>query len=173
MWYRAAERTDEQDAPETNLARQLENSVTKGPPVQMWLLAQEKSKAGGFMAVESIARHVEGHDATVLDLDVGAEQCVQFHRAGEVQQVEWFGVDFREGTGAEEVHQTADGSGGDVAAVHPAAKGQDQGGPVERGAVVELEDCGTLALGHNWIVPTATPRQEEVVCRTSDRFDQF
>ncbi len=155
MRHRPAEGADEQDAADVGPAGELQHAVAELPPAEVRLLADEEEKVGRRATVERVGRHVEGGDQAVLDLDVRAEQGGQLHRAGEVADVERLRVDVGDGPGAEQVHEAADGAGGDVAAVHPAGEGEDQGGPVERGNVMGAEGVGSRG-GHGGIIPLTT-----------------
>src|SRR5262249_39924509 len=94
---RAAERTDEEDSAQTDPLDQLEDGVAKRAPMQVRLLAQEESKTRRLVAIEGVARHIQGNDPAVLDLQVRTEQSIELHGAGKLEDVERFGVNLGEG----------------------------------------------------------------------------
>ena len=88
MRHRAAERADEQDAAHAHPPGQFEDAVAERAPAQVRLLAEKQHQIGRLVAVENVGRHVDGLDQAVFDLDAGAEQGGELHRAGEVVDVE-------------------------------------------------------------------------------------
>src|SRR5262245_357623 len=131
---------------------QLKDGLAKGAPAQIWLLTQEKGEVGGIVVVEGVAGHVEIHDTAFLDLQVRAKQGTQLHRAGEVEKIEWFGIDLGKRRSTEQVDQPANGPGGYVAAVHPAAEGEQERGPIEGRLAVKAQDRFWFLFAHGDIV---------------------
>ena len=66
---------------------------------------------GLLMAVEDVRRHVDGAHESVFDLNMRPEQRGHFHRAGEIVEVERFGIDFRELLGFDQINDAADRAG--------------------------------------------------------------
>lgn len=138
----AAEGADEEDAADADLLGELEQAIGEGSPAEVGFLAEEEDEVGRFVDKEAIGGQFEVGDEAVLDANSGAKEGGDLHRSGGVEDVEWLGVDLGEGLGLEEIDEALDGAGGDIAAIHPATEGEDEGGAIEGDTALEAQQFG-------------------------------
>jgi hypothetical protein len=153
----AAEGAHEDDAGDVDGFAKGKDGVGESLPFEVGLGAEEEDEVGGGVDVEDVAGHFGGAaDEAVLHFDFGAEDGGDLHGAGEVEDVKGVGIDAGDfGEGAV-FHEAFDGAGGDVAAVHPAGEGEEEGGAGEGGEEVGVGEVEVWGHRHLCEMGTAS-----------------
>ena len=142
--------TNEVDGVHIEVSGQREYAVGVSGPVEIGLLAFKKDKIVGPVIVEDVGGRLECLYQAVFYLDVGPEKGGHFHRAREVINIEILSIDFREFLGLEFADENGEGSGRDIATVHPTRKAKDHAGVGEFRMVVNLQVVGRHGVTFSW-----------------------